>query len=203
MEIQEHDTRPLNVRSEFQQFDEEKLKSIQKSLCKNYSILLFNIRTGGNIGMTIRSACLLGCKEFIICGRKCYDKRFTVGSHNYIPVTYWNSPLKVTINVLSPKKQEEIIEYSPQEFVKMCGNRTPIFLEQGGKDIREVPWKLIENPLVIVGNESCGIPTSFIKTVKKLIPETVIISIPQYSVMRSLNVCVAASIAMWEISKVL
>ena len=27
MEIQEHDTRPLNVRSEFQQFDEEKLKS--------------------------------------------------------------------------------------------------------------------------------------------------------------------------------
>jgi tRNA G18 (ribose-2'-O)-methylase SpoU len=195
------DERPINVRTELQHFNEVLLKKIQNGLSKNFSILLFNVRTGGNIAMSIRTACLLGCKEVIICGRKQYDKRFTTGSHNYIKVTYWSTPLKVNINCISPNETEEIIEYNPIEFAKMCGDRTPIFIEQGGKDIRTISWKLLENPLLIVGNETSGIPYDFIKTVKKLIPETIIISIPQFSVMRSLNVSVAASIAMWEIAK--
>ena len=195
------DERPINVRTELQHFNEVLLKKIQNGLSKNFSILLFNVRTGGNIAMSIRTACLLGCKEVIICGRKQYDKRFTTGSHNYIKVTYWSTPLKVNINCLKPNQTEEIIEYNPIEFAKMCGDRTPIFIEQGGKDIRTISWKLLENPLLIVGNETSGIPYDFIKTVKKLIPETIIISIPQFSVMRSLNVSVAASIAMWEIAK--
>jgi len=200
-EEEQEDTHPLNVRTELQHFNQVLLKKIQNRLSKNFSILLFNVRTGGNIGMSIRTACLLGCKEVIICGRKQYDRRFTTGSHNYIPINYWNTPLKVNINCISPNETEEIIEYNPIEFVKMCGERTPIFIELGGKDIRTISWKLIENPLLIVGNETSGIPNHFIKTVKKLIPETIIISIPQFSVMRSLNVSVAASIAMWEIAK--
>jgi len=195
------DERPINVRTEFQDFNQVLLKKIQNSLSKKYSILLFNIRTNGNIAMTIRTACLLGCKEVIICGRKHYDRRFTTGSHNYIPISYWNTPLKVSIKCLNSIETEEIVYYNPVEFVKMCGDRTPIFIEQGGKDIRNVSWKLLENPLLIVGNESDGIPSFFIKTVKRLIPETIVISIPQFSVMRSLNVSVAASIAMWEVAK--
>ena len=66
----------LNVRTEYQTFSQERLKLIQKKISKNFSILLFNVRTSGNVGMTIRSACLLGCREVIICGRKKYDARF-------------------------------------------------------------------------------------------------------------------------------
>lgn len=196
------DNRPLNVRTEYQDFSQEKLKKIQKGISKNFSILLFNIRTSGNLGMTIRSACLMGCKQVIVCGRKKYDARFAVGSEHYIPLVFWETPLRVTINCLSPGKFEEILEYSPQEFVKLCGNLTPVFLEQGGQDIQTVKWQTIENPLIIVGNESCGIPMDFIKTVKRLLPGTVVTSIPQCSVMRSFNVSIAASIAMWEIGKV-
>lgn len=198
--VENADTRPLNVRTEYQSFSRDRLKKIQKSLSKNFSIVLFNVRTSGNVGMTIRSACLLGCNEVIICGRKKFDARFSVGSEHYIPLVYWDTPLKVSIICKNPFETQEIVEYNPLEFVKMCGNRTPVFLEQSGQDITTVKWQTIRNVLLILGNESCGIPTHFINDVKTLIPSTKIVSIPQSSVMRSMNVAVAASIAMWEIT---
>ena len=200
--VEKVDTRPLNVRSEYQSFNQSTLKTIQKSLSKNFSIVLFNVRTSGNIGMTIRSACLLGCKEVIICGRKKFNARFSIGSEHYIPIIYWDTPLKVSITCKNPFEFRETLEYNPKEFAKMCGDNTPVFLEQSGDDITTVKWQTIRNVLLIVGNESCGIPGSFINDVKKLIPGTQTVSIPQWSVMRSMNVAVAASIAMWEITKV-
>jgi tRNA G18 (ribose-2'-O)-methylase SpoU len=196
--------RPLNVRSEYQHLKPEQLKKLQNALSMNCEVLLFNIRTSGNIAMCIRTACLMGCKQVIICGRKHYDKRFTVGAENYIPVTFVEKPLKVTINCkkgTNPVEYIEMFNYDVDEFVKCCEGRTPIFLEQNGTNISEVPWKLVENPLVILGNESLGIPTDFIKSVKTILPETLIVSIPQCSVMRSLNVAVAASIVLWEINR--
>ena len=190
------DERPLNVRTEYQDFSQEHLKTIQQSLSKNFSILLFNIRTNGNVGMIIRSACLLGCKQIVICGRKKYDARFTTGAHHYIPIVYNENILKVDIKCKALGTFEEIVNYC------LDNSFTPIFLEQGGTDIQSISWKIIDNPLIVIGNESLGIPRNFILTVKSLIPQTIITSIPQYSVMRSLNVSVAASIAMWEISKV-
>jgi tRNA G18 (ribose-2'-O)-methylase SpoU len=79
---------PLNVRTEYQEFNVEHLKKIQKSLTNNVGVLLFNVRTDGNVGMVIRQACLMGCNKVIICGRKTYDRRFTVGSHNYIDIIH-------------------------------------------------------------------------------------------------------------------
>lgn len=198
------DNRPLNVRNEYQQLSQETLKILQRNLSMNCDILLFNIRTDGNLGMIVRTACLMGCHSVIICGRKHYDKRFTVGSDNYIPVHFWESPLKVTITCkkglhYGSERYQETLEYFPEEFVRCCENRTPVFLEQGGTDIREVSWKLVENPLVILGNESIGIPSNFIQSVKKLKPETITVSIPQWSVMRSLNVSIACSLILWEI----
>jgi tRNA G18 (ribose-2'-O)-methylase SpoU len=194
--------RPLNVRTEYQHLSQETLKTIQKNISLNYEILLFNIRTSGNVGMIVRTACLMGCKGVIICGRKHFDKRFTVGAENYIPVTYLEKPLTVTIYCkkgTNPVIYHETVYYNVNEFVKCCEGRTPVFLEQNGTNIQEIPWKLVENPLVILGNESIGIPEDFIRSVKLKIPETLTVSIPQLSVMRSLNVAVAASIVLWEI----
>jgi tRNA G18 (ribose-2'-O)-methylase SpoU len=196
------DTRILNVRTEYQTFSQERLKLIQKNISKNFSILLFNVRTSGNVGMTIRSACLLGCREVIICGRKKYDARFTTGSHNYIPITYNDDILKVTIKTVSPGEFTETLSYNVNKFIEFvkANKFTPVFLEQCGQPVQEINWTTVTNPLIVVGNESCGIPMDFIKKVQKEI-EILLTSIPQYSVMRSLNVSVAASIAMWEITK--
>lgn len=191
----------LNVRNEYQDLPIETLKKIQKNINNNVSILLFNIRTDGNIGLIIRQACLMGCKKIIICGRKHYDKRFTVGAHNYIEIEHWDTPLKVDINTVSPGVYKTKVEYDYMDFLKKIENYTPIFLEQGGINIQEISWKLIENPLVIVGNESSGVPSHFIKNIKSIKKSTKIVSIPQCSVMRSMNVAMATSIILWEITK--
>jgi len=195
------DTRPLNVRDEYQNFAVDKLKSIQSSLTNNTTILLFNVRTDGNIGMIIRQACVLGCKKIIICGRKHFDRRFTVGSHNYIEIIHAPGPLQVTIDTVSPGVFKETVTYNAHEFIKLIEGYTPIFLEQGGTDIQKIHWKLVENPLIILGNESIGIPQDLIKAVKKKNDNALFISIPQQSVLRSMNVAMAASIALWEIIK--
>ena len=193
---------PINVRNEYQQLPNETLKMLQQNLSNDVSLLLCNVRTGGNISMIVRHACLLGFKEIIICGRKHYDKRFTVGAHNYVPIEYVDSILNVSITC-QPKTNlfNEKITYFPNEFVKILGDRTPVFLEQGGTDIREVPWNILKNVIIIVGNESVGIPTEFINDIKKLIPKTLTVSIPQWSVMRSMNCAMALATIMWEIRR--
>ena len=187
---------PLNVRDELQNCDIEDLKLIQKSYSKNFSILLFNVRTSGNVGTIIRSACLLGCREVIICGRKVYDRRHTVGAHNYIDVKHWDDVLKVEITCkpnTKPTEYNEKLDYNEKTFYERLDGRTPVILEQGGVDIRSVDWVTIKNPVIVVGNESLGVPDWFA-------PEAIRVSIPQWSVMRSMNVAMAATIAIWELT---
>jgi len=192
----------INVRSEYKQLSNEMLQTLQKSLSNEISILLFNVRTSGNVAMIIRHACLLGFKEVIVCGRKHYDKRFTVGANHYIPVHYVDSPLKVKINTVSPGVYTEELDYNVDDFINVCGYRTPVFLEQGGTDIRNINWKsLNDNIILIVGNESLGIPKDFVEGVKKRIPQTITVSIPQWSVMRSMNCAMAVGTIMWEIRR--
>jgi tRNA G18 (ribose-2'-O)-methylase SpoU len=194
---------PLNIWTPLQNLEIHKLQKIQKNLSKPLGICLFNVRTSGNIGMSMRTACAMGFSDFIICGRRSYDHRFTVGADNYIHVEHWPEPVNVKIDTIKPGEYRETIEYSPELFIKKIkvGNWTPIFIEQGGEDIREPTWKHIEKQLLIFGNESIGIPRSFINCVKESIPKTRILSIPQWSILRSMNVANAASIAMWELRR--
>lgn len=191
----------LNVRSEYKHLDNETLRILQKNMSNEISILLFNVRTSGNVAMIIRHACLLGFKEVIVCGRKHYDKRFTVGANHYIPVNYIDSPLKVKINTISEGVYTEELDYNVENFINIFGDRTPVFLEQGGTDIRSIPWKSLENLIIIVGNESIGIPKEFVEGVKKQLPQTITVSIPQWSIMRSMNVAMAVGTLMWEIRR--
>ena len=103
---------------------------------------------------------------------------------------FTHSPLGLTGT--NPVEYREKLEYNQEAFYQRLGDRVPIILEQGGVDIRDVTWP--ENPVLVVGNESLGVPSWFA-------PEAMRVSIPQWSVMRSMNVAVAASIAMWELSK--
>jgi tRNA G18 (ribose-2'-O)-methylase SpoU len=190
----------LNVRDEYQKLEPNRIKKIQDSLNGNLSVLFLNVRTDGNVGMIIRQSCIMGCRQVIICGRKCYDRRFTTGAHNYIDTIHWNSVLNVQIDTVSPGVFKETVNYNIEEFKFKSRDFTLVFLEQGGTPINEINWKTVENPLLILGNETTGIPLDFIKQAKQRV-NCIFVSIPQCSVMRSMNVAMAASIAIWEITK--
>jgi tRNA (guanosine-2'-O-)-methyltransferase/TrmH family RNA methyltransferase len=145
--------------------------------------MLFNLNGDMNIGMSIRTAVILGCSDVYVIGRKKYDRRPEVGAKNYIEV----------------HRHSEITASFFQE------NRLlPIFVEQGGQPLETfsfkpyLPGKLKEGwkVVLVVGSESHGLPLSFLQAL-----DAPIISISQYGILRSLNVAIAASIVLYEYTK--
>ena len=172
-----------NVHTPFQGLPVDKIKKISEATALPVALMLFNLHGDMNIGMSIRTAVILGCSDVYIVGRRKYDRRSEVGAKNYIGVHRFSS-------------------VEPSFFTE---NRLiPILLEQGGVPLEEFsfkPWlpgKMEEGWKVVfvVGSESFGLPKSFMKAVK-----APILSISQYGVMRSLNVSIAASIVLYEYSK--
>lgn len=172
-----------NVHTPFQGFPVEKIKKISEATALPVSLMLFNLHGDMNIGMSIRTAVILGCSDVYVVGRRKYDRRPEVGAKNYINIHRFPS---VDTDYF---KENKLV---------------PILLEQGGVPLEEFsfkPWlpgRLPEGWKVVfvVGSESKGLPQSFIRSVGGPI-----LSISQYGVMRSLNVSIAASIVLYEYSK--
>lgn len=154
-----------------------------KQICQNDSIPFavgaVSVTGDLNIGMMMRTASLLGARDFFIFGRKKYDKRSTVGAQNYINVH--RLPMEV------------------KSFHDVCHDTeySPVFIEQGGLTLplTEGEWgRMPAKPMFVFGSESDGVPEDIMYT----FPHAPIISIPQRGVLRSFNVSSAMSIVAWE-----
>lgn len=172
-----------NVHTPLQGLPVETLKKISEVSALPVTLMLFNLQGDMNVGMSIRTAVILGCSDVYIVGKRKYDRRPEVGAKNYIRL----------------HREKEI---QPSFFLQH--KLLPIFLEQGGKALEDfsfkpyLPGKLVEGWKVcfVVGSESFGLPMSFFAELK-----APIVSISQYGILRSLNVSVAASIVLYEYSK--
>ncbi len=169
-----------NVHSCFQSKTPTELKQISRALAIPVHLMLLNLDGNMNIAMSIRTAAVLGCSDVCIVGRRKYDARPEVGSHNYI-------------NVHKTGNLE-----NPLSFFQETGLQ-PILVEQGGTPLEETNFKpfLTKTPCFILGSESHGIPKEWLS----LLHDAPRISISQYGLVRSLNVSVAASIVLYEYLK--
>lgn len=173
-----------NIRDELKGKELDEIRRSQPRL--PYSIGLINLDGSLNIGTIIRTAVIYGASSIHIFGKKKYDKRSTVGAHNYIDIHFHKMP-------------ETILEISNllDEY-----KFDPVFVEQGGMSIDTgyleafVPGKTETAPCFIFGSESDGIPFD-------LYEYPFVVEIPQYGVLRSLNVSAAASILMYKFVEVL
>ena len=172
----------FNILDEYKSLPHEEVVKIQRSLALDYSVCTFNVVGDLNIGSIIRTSALLGAKRVLIFGKKKFDKRSTVGADNYIEI----------VKIKTIDRDRKI---SKNRFFSVIDhyNYTPIFFETGGTDLRDFDFTGIDNPLLVFGSESDGIPEDILY--ERNYP---IVSIPHFSVMRSLNVGAAAAIAMWE-----
>ena len=173
-----------------------------------FSILCLNVTGDANLGNMMRTACLMGCKDFYIAGRKSWDKRYSVGAHHYMNVHHVPDVYTTIINT------HHTIECSCGECKKIDTtqlisflqthpqNHTPVFIEQGGNSILDHTWRIGNAfPIFIYGNESHGIPYHVIQKVKAAIPDTAIVSVPQLGIMRSHNVATTCTIVLWEYTR--
>lgn len=181
--MQEPSLLKYNVHTPLQNLPVEKLKKISEATALPLVLMLYNLHGDMNIGMSIRTAVILGCSDVFIIGRKKYDRRPEVGARNYIQI----------------HRHQTISNDFFQE-----NKLIPIFIEQGGQPLESfsfrpyLPGKLPDGWKVafLLGSESYGLPKSLLQSLN-----APILSISQYGILRSLNVAIAASIVLYEYSK--
>jgi tRNA G18 (ribose-2'-O)-methylase SpoU len=172
-----------NVHTPFQKLSPAACSKAAELLALPVGLMLLNLDGNMNIGMSIRSAAVLGCSDVWVIGKRCYDRRSEVGARNYIHV----------------HRLKEI--ESPKKFFEEAGWQ-PILVEQGGVAIEDYKFSFSGasggKPVVfIVGSESHGIPKEWLEELSDC-PR---LSISQYGMIRSFNVSAAASIVLYEYTK--
>lgn len=188
--IRESLNRFWNVRDEYKNSSLEELQEITDIGTRNFDVCILNISGDLNVGMIVRTAHLMGVRKVWIFGRKKFDNRSLVGSHNYTNV----------IHIHGLDSEDELDLYKFRDLLKN-ESLIPIYVEQGGTPIHEVKWDMplyIEGgnegiPCFIFGNESTGIPSDFMTN-----PDEMTVTVPQVGVIRSYNVAATASIVLWE-----
>jgi len=140
-----------------------------------FSILCCNLGQDFNIASTIRNSNAFLAKEVIIWGSKQYDKRGTVGTHNYTHFKYFKE-----------EEFSQLIDYIDGTHIVGFDD------DKEAKPLDEYEWPDCHCTLVF-GQEQIGIP----KEVKNICHEMVYIK--QYGSVRSLNVAVASGIAMYDL----
>lgn len=176
-----------NVHDNLKTLTVEELKAETTKDRLPFQVMALNLTGDLNIGNIVRSSILLGAEKVWIFGRRQYDKRGTVGSHNYIDVE----------QVFG--FEENTFEFDKVKFKEIVAKNYlwPFFIEQGGIDLNKMDWDgpwYDFTPLLVFGNETNGIPDSFMEGYGK----NRIVSIPQKGVIRSFNVSTAMGIVTWD-----
>ena len=178
----------LNVTDDLKGLTLEEIQAIQKSRTVPFAVCAFNILGNINISTMVRTAVITGAEKFFIVGRKKWDRRGTVGAQNYIDLEV-HSTMSNELEVNSQEIYDIItsagyiplpVDTCPPEMIKKFHFK--------GLDYGE------EKYCLVFGNEGLGLPQDFIDLCGDFI------TIPQYGVMRSLNVSTAAGIIMYHVS---
>lgn len=167
-----------NVQDHLKDLNLEEVNFFQPKL--GYAVAAFNIDKGLNIGTMLRTSVCFGANEFFLIGKKRYDKRSTVGAQNYIKIS---------------KLDEDNFNQKLDEF-----GYFPVFIETSGEQFSSFDIRLLSKqkqrlksphrPCFIFGSESEGIPSKYIPW------GSLVYSINQQGVLRSLNVSSCAAIVM-------
>ena len=174
-----------NVRDDLKHLKKEEIKEIAEKSTLPFAVLALNVTGELNIGMMMRTACLMGAELFIVYGLPKIDGRSTVGAHNWLNIKIVDARIANSIDLDYSKLYPTLEEFG----------YTPVFFDTGGISINNLDMKslCVNKPCLIFGNEGLGIP-------KEVIQDHTVVTIPQRGVLRSLNVSNAASIAIFHFS---
>lgn len=183
----------FNVHDQYKHLSVEELKEICRSEQNPFSVCLLNVTGDLNVGVSIRSASLMGAERVFVFGRRKFDNRSLVGADKYIEVVKLDG-------------MNENLEIVPEEFEKFLHSSgyLPVFVELGGLELGKFCWRdqltvkdSFLKPMFIFGNEGMGIPEKILEIGNKF-EHSFRVSIPQKGVLRSFNVSAAANIIGWD-----
>jgi len=140
------------------------------------SVGMVNINGDFNLSTMVRNANFFGFRDVHYVGKKKWDKRGSVGTHHYTPMFHHAD------------------EYS---FILQCSNRILIGIENNIPEYSYKTFNLFDyelnnvfDPIFIFGEESKGLSNTILDRCD------IILTIPNYGSVRSLNVGTTSGIVM-------
>lgn len=155
-------------------FRDKTLSEIQKEVEQRtmpVAVLISNLQQDFNIGTIMRSANALGVEQVFYFGKRAWDRRGCVGSHNYLKWTF----LPEWSNILELKARYQL--------VALENNRPKL------QSLYRFRWD--RKPLcLMIGEEGPGLTPELIDLADHLL------EIPQIGTVPSLNAATAATVAL-------
>ena len=140
------------------------------------SAAMINVNGDFNLSTMVRNANFFGFRSIYYVGKKKWDKRGSVGTYNYTPMYH--------------HKDEE-------SFLDQCKNRTVIGIENNIPQYEYKTYNLFDtnfsnmhDPIFVFGEENKGLSDFMLDQCN------VILTIPNYGSVRSLNVGTTSGIVM-------
>ncbi|MHC4953690.1 MAG: TrmH family RNA methyltransferase [Planctomycetota bacterium] len=165
--------RDLAVRDEFKGMPPEEIKALLHARRFPFGLLAANIAYDFNIGSILRSANAFLAGELVIYGRRKADLRGAMGAQNYENIVHL--PDRDALETFLDERDYSLVCFEhANDAVPLPGFVWP------------------ERPLIAFGQEGPGLPEELLARAD----HTVVI--PQFGSMRSINVGVAAGIAMYD-----
>lgn len=163
-----------NVIDEFKDMSMDEINQQLDARSNGFAVLMTHVEKDFNIGTVLRSSNFFGAREFFYWGRKRFDRRSTVGVHNYTQMNFLDSI-------------EQVVELKRRYVLVGLENNVP-----GTVSIYKFDWRFEKPPCIVVGEECGGIHADVLSICDRLV------EIPNYGSVRSLNVGSAASLAMHD-----
>lgn len=162
-----------NVLDEFKGVPHEDILRELDKRGVSLEIAIENLERDFNMGTIVRSANAFGVRKVHVVGRKQWNKRGAMMTDKYLEVVYHDS-------VASFKE------------CMVAGKKTVIAIENNVDSEPLSEADMPENTVLVFGSEGSGLSGDILRTVDKTV------HIEQLGSTRSLNVGVAAGIAMYE-----
>lgn len=163
-----------NIQDRYKGWHEDLIREDLKSASFPFAVLMEHLQGDFNIGTIVRTANAMGAEKMFYTGKKKWDKRGAVGTHNYTMVEYLN-------------------DYWHVQRACEDGRYTLVGLEiceERGESLYDFEWPA--RPMIVVGEEGGGLSYEMWEGCQH------IVEIPQYGSVRSMNAATAAGIAMYD-----
>jgi len=170
------DSRDKNVVDVYKYWTKDAIKANLDSKRLNYSILCYNLGYDMNVATVIRCSNAFLASQVYIYPRRKFDKRGTVGTHCY--------------ENLKHVKQLDDITDIPADAIWVGMDNVPT-----ARPVETFTFPTDKHIVLCFGQESTGLPQEILAKCHHLL------YIQQYGSVRSLNVGVAAGIAIYELVK--
>ena len=166
----------MNVIDSLKNLDIPDIQKYCESNTINASVGMININGDFNLSTMVRNANFFGFKSVHYVGKKKWDKRGSVGTHHYTPM-------------YNHKNEESFLQQCSERSIIAIENNIP---EYSDKTINLFDYSFndITDPIFVFGEESKGLSDLILGHAN------IILTIPNYGSVRSLNVGTTSGIVM-------